>query len=1335
MLSARLAWVSRRKVKAEAALTAIGVDPSLPSKIAKTSVTKPPAGDPRFQWPLSGDAHFGCLWFRLLAGDKTGAPAKTGEFVNTDQAFAALTDASVISAASQTAAASARLLLQLRCLADVYARWEMAARVTDLLVGDQLSQPLLTKEELLARVLAYARAEGDLSIPPEDDTLQGTDPGAASGIALPPGRSRFGFALTFSAYMYCVTFVAVARDRPDVPFPAWFVPGFLTGWDLSDPATFAKAADFSFTAVLGGLDILWVTGFQTAAEELAPGSGPFVPTGQFDWPALNRGLAGGLADPKGAAQADYNTRMKLLTATTVVTGPPDVWRTSACASSAYTGDYSGAGAHYAALVVSEGIRYMNRLTYGPTRFGAGADIETRLPEILVYLWYHKGDQGAGVLSSAGGSALRPKHTTAYSTALATALRNCDAYTPSLETTLGDVWRSATTEGSTQIAKDNWGDIAPLLGDKTVVEPLADYIRNEGETVWKGWAKHRPNCIGYAQLYDYLVYQLTGRGRHDERPGNQRRRVLADHVAGWRADCVRRAADRRGPVAGCRLGAAGEYRLAERLAARPDHRDTAGSDGDRKRGDSARGIRRWIRRERRRRRGGKRAEGARVVADRRAGGRRRGLCAVPGRFRGQLRGRARAARRGPAGVADRSVPEHRAPLAYGIGVLLTLVTPQAKAPQQPPVTGANGQVLRSAYQLPSLNLNKIGALLRDPATFMRGVYLAAGSLATPDDVAAFADALFPVIADALNGFGIGASYGLDPFFDQLGLDAATTALLQHGLTFWLLDSSTADAVSLGATVALLGPDASTNNQVAAVVAPFFPSDFSPGFLGGWDLTLSVNGGAPLTIVGWSPYPADPATWPGLDFTLTLTLGQGPARAAAVGRQRRSRQRGRRRVRRGRRRLRCLGGLLAGTGRAAQPRAVGQRGVGDPAGRFHRAGHRVGGPGRLRRRLPRPCAARRRHQRARLARSLRLGQGRDAARLGEPGQRDRARHVPRRHPRAAHHRRRAVRGHSGARWRDCRRDVQRHACLRPADRHGRGPRHRGRGGVAERRRQRRPFNVAPGVVWPTGAGLAIDAGPVTGGGFATFDKQHGQYAGVLQLALESLGLTALGLIQTKNADGTPMSGGFSLVVLIDVQFLPGVELGMGFSLNGVGGLLGLNRTMNADALRAGVRSGALADIMFPGDPIGNAPQLIKELSGFFPAAPGRFLIGPMVQIDWGSPDPILTAELGVIIELPAPVRIAILGVLQVALPEQGDDAVVELNLDALGVLDLGQGQFSLDASLYDSTIVEFSVTGDMAMRLGWKAAKEFLVSIGGFHPAYTPPAGFPALSRLALIAQHR
>jgi hypothetical protein len=355
VLSTRLNWVKYRKTLAEAALTKVGVDPGLPSKIAQTFVAKPSAsGDPRFQWPLTGDFRVTRLWFRLLAGDKYGAPTDGGEFVNTNSAYAALTDNSVVSDASQTPAASARLLLEMRCLLEVYARWEMAARVADALFPDQFPQAALTKNQLMARVLAYARIEGDLAIPPEDDTLQGTDPGATKGIRLPPGRSRFTFNLVPArAYLYCVTYLAVAEDFPDnPPFLPYLPPKFLTKWDLSNSLTMATVADFALTVVLGGLDILWLADFQRLAEQLAPGSGQFDVTDQFDWPALNRGLAGGMTHEQGraAAQQDYEARMDLLTmpARAVVTGPPDVTRTTARASSEYFGDYSGAGVNYEA---------------------------------------------------------------------------------------------------------------------------------------------------------------------------------------------------------------------------------------------------------------------------------------------------------------------------------------------------------------------------------------------------------------------------------------------------------------------------------------------------------------------------------------------------------------------------------------------------------------------------------------------------------------------------------------------------------------------------------------------------------------------------------------------------------------------------------------------------------------------------------------------------------------------------------------------------------------------------------------------------------------------------
>jgi hypothetical protein len=263
-------------------------------------------------------------------------------------------------------------------------------------------------------------------------------------------------------------------------------------------------------------------------------------------------------------------------------------------------------------------------------------------------------------------------------------------------------------------------------------------------------------------------------------------------------------------------------------------------------------------------------------------------------------------------------------------------------------------------------------------------------------------------------------------------------------------------------------------------------------------------------------------------------------------------------------------------------------------------------------------------------------------------------------------------------------------------------------------------------PSGAALAIDAGVVVGGGYLFFDPERGQYAGAVQLEIaEALSLAAFGLLTTRLPDGSP---GFSLLVLIAVRFLPPVQLGYGFTLQGVGGILGVNRTVAVDAMRAGVRAGTLGSVLFPEDPVRNAPQIVSDLGALFPPAPGRFLFGPLVQLGWGTPT-LLTLELGLILELPAPVRLIILGRLRVLLPHE-QAPVVRLQLDVLGVIDFSSGDVALDATLYDSQVAQYAVSGDMALRANWGSDPTFLLAVGGFHPRYPAPAGFPLLERVAI-----
>ena len=260
-------------------------------------------------------------------------------------------------------------------------------------------------------------------------------------------------------------------------------------------------------------------------------------------------------------------------------------------------------------------------------------------------------------------------------------------------------------------------------------------------------------------------------------------------------------------------------------------------------------------------------------------------------------------------------------------------------------------------------------------------------------------------------------------------------------------------------------------------------------------------------------------------------------------------------------------------------------------------------------------------------------------------------------------------------------------------------------------------------PTGVGLAVDAAGVSGGGFLRHDDANHEYSGVLQLQFTNLALQAFGLITTQVAG----AAGYSLLALVDAEFPP-VQLGWGFTLNGVGGLVAVNRTASVDALRAAIKADKLSAVLFPKNAITNAAQILGQIDALFPTVPGRFLFGPMALIGWGTPT-ILTAAIAVVLELPEPVRILLLARVAVRAPTDVSP-VVRITMDALGVLDLGKGELDLDATLFDSRLVTFTLSGNMALRANWQTDREFLLAVGGFHPSFTPPANFPALQRITI-----
>ena len=210
-------------------------------------------------------------------------------------------------------------------------------------------------------------------------------------------------------------------------------------------------------------------------------------------------------------------------------------------------------------------------------------------------------------------------------------------------------------------------------------------------------------------------------------------------------------------------------------------------------------------------------------------------------------------------------------------------------------------------------------------------------------------------------------------------------------------------------------------------------------------------------------------------------------------------------------------------------------------------------------------------------------------------------------------------------------------------------------------------------PNGIGLSLDAGIVKGGGYLAVD-QNG-YAGVLELKMLAVDVKAIALLNTHS------EAGFSLLLLIFGQF-PAIQLSFGFTLTGIGGLIGVQHTASPPALSQALSAGQLDAVLFPDNPVANAPQIINTLRTMFPVKAGGFIIGPMLELGWGTPS-LVTVRLGLLIEAS---QFTLLGQAIVALPPlvSADLALLYLRLDFVGSVVFDPLRIAFDAKLIHSRV---------------------------------------------------
>jgi len=268
----------------------------------------------------------------------------------------------------------------------------------------------------------------------------------------------------------------------------------------------------------------------------------------------------------------------------------------------------------------------------------------------------------------------------------------------------------------------------------------------------------------------------------------------------------------------------------------------------------------------------------------------------------------------------------------------------------------------------------------------------------------------------------------------------------------------------------------------------------------------------------------------------------------------------------------------------------------------------------------------------------------------------------------------------------------------------------------------YSLATCLNGPSGLSVAIDAPAVSGGGllYSNYDVHQG----FLTIRMfDRVELMALGILSLKNNQ-------FSFVIIMSAEFAPAIPLGLNFYLTGLGGVIGYNRSMNTDKMLLATKDGSIDHVLFPDKPQDNIAGILKNIGVFFPAKQQQFLIGPMAKIEWNQPA-ILSIKMGVLIEAPDPFRTVILGVMSALLPKP-DKPLITLNVAFLGIIDFDKECLSFDAAIFDSKLLNYSLLGDMCLRLSWNKQKALVLSVGGFHPAYQVPTflNVPKMNRMTL-----
>ncbi len=265
------------------------------------------------------------------------------------------------------------------------------------------------------------------------------------------------------------------------------------------------------------------------------------------------------------------------------------------------------------------------------------------------------------------------------------------------------------------------------------------------------------------------------------------------------------------------------------------------------------------------------------------------------------------------------------------------------------------------------------------------------------------------------------------------------------------------------------------------------------------------------------------------------------------------------------------------------------------------------------------------------------------------------------------------------------------------------------------------IVAALLPPAGADAQVVAGPIDidGGLLAV----AGGWAGSLSADVGAVTAGALALLAED-------AGTTSFAAILGARFTPGIQVGFGFELSSIGGVVGVNVAVDADALRAALASGTAVGLFFPAAP-GDAADRRARLAllpQVFPTRAGAVVAGPSLELTWLqiAGYSALRLSLVALLELPRG-RFLLLGSAGVSIP-----VVLDLRLDVVGEIDPAAGFMAVDLAVVSGRMFGLlRVDGTAAMRVRTSDPAVALFTLGGFYPGFRADIpGLPPQRRLSM-----